>query len=116
MKKIKENYAQSKKELSQPKNKKLKKMSLNLGNSVNNINKGNQNNNIGKTKNGRKFLQTDNDTINGNKFEEEMKINNTENNAYVIFPEIKKGGNNNLSNNNSKRNTKNKIGVSLPAI
>ena len=114
--KIKENYAQSKKELSQPKNKKLKKMSLNLGNSVNNINKGNQNNNIGKTKNGRKFLQTDNDTINGNKFEEEMKINNTENNAYVIFPEIKKGGNNNLSNNNSKRNTKNKIGVSLPAI
>jgi len=114
--KIKENYAQSKKELSQPKNKKLKKMSLNLGNSINNINKGNQNNNIGKTKNGRKFLQTDNDTINGNKFEEEMKINNTENNAYVIFPEIKKGGNNNLSNNNSKRNTKNKIGVSLPAI
>ena len=114
--KIKENYAQSKKELSQPKNKKLKKMSLNLGNSVNNINKGNKNINIGKTKNGRKFLQTDNDTINGNKFEEEMKINNTENNAYVIFPEIKKGGNNNLSNNNSKRNTKNKIGVSLPAI
>ena len=120
--KIKENYSQSKKELAQPKNKKLKRISLNLANKT--IGSKNSKNNTGlnttrKSKiNGRKYLQTENNALNNNNFEEEMKINlNTEGNAYVIFPEIKKGGNTSKEDNsNSKRNTRNKIGVSLPAI
>ena len=97
--KIKENYSQSKQELIQPKNKKLKKMNLNITK------------NFKKTKNSKKYIQTESN-MEENK---EMKITNTETNAYVIFPEIRKSSNN-FMDNNKKKSNRNKNGVSLPII
>ena len=98
--KIKENYSQSKQELTQPKNKKLKKMNLN------NITKNSK-----KLKTTKKFIQTET-SMDGN---EEAKVTNTEANAYVIFPEIRKSRNT-FRDSNRDKDGKNKTGVSLPAI
>ena len=102
--KIKENYSQSKQELMEPKNKKIKKMNLNT---TKNSRKKNNNKKI--------VIQTEN---NIEEFKE-MKVTNTEANAYVIFPEIKKSNNNELRelrDNNKKRSNKNKNGLALPVI
>ena len=102
--KIKENYSQSKQELMEPKNKKIKKMNLNT---TRNSRKKNNNKKI--------VIQTEN---NIEEFKE-MKVTNTEANAYVIFPEIKKSNNNELRelrDNNKKRSNKNKNGLALPVI
>ena len=96
--KIKENYSQSKQELIQPKNKKLKKLNLNITK------------NSRKQKNSKKFIQTESSNNN-----EEMKVTNTEANAYVIFPEIRKSRDSNRDSTD-KRNSTKKIGISLPAI
>ena len=102
--KIKENYSQSKQELMEPKNKKIKKMNLNITK---------KSMNSRKNKTNKKFLQTE-----SNKDEiEEMKITNTEANAYVIFPEIRKSNNEFRDTNNSKkRSNRNKNGLYLPVI
>ena len=97
--KIKENYSQSKQELMEPKSKKIKKMSLN-----------NTKNSRKLKINNKKYIQTES---NMEEFKE-MKVTNTEANAYVIFPEIRKSSNN--FNNSTKRSNKNKNGVSLPVI
>ena len=97
--KIKENYSQSKQELMEPKSKKIKKMSLN-----------NTKNSRKLKINNKKYIQTES---NMEEFKE-MKVTNTESNAYVIFPEIRKSSNN--FNNSTKRSNKNKNGVSLPVI
>ena len=97
--KIKENYSQSKQELMEPKSKKIKKMSLN-----------NTKNSRKLKINNKKYIQTES---NMEEFKE-MKVTNTESNAYVIFPEIRKSSNN--FNNSTKRSKKNKNGVSLPVI
>ena len=97
--KIKENYSQSKQELMEPKSKKIKKMSLN-----------NTKNSRKLKINNKKYIQTES---NMEEFKE-MKVTNTEANAYVIFPEIRKSSNN--FNNSTKRSNTNKNGVSLPVI
>ena len=97
--KIKENYSQSKQELMEPKSKKIKKMSLN-----------NTKNSRKLKINNKKYIQTES---NMEEFKE-MKVTNTESNAYVIFPEIRKSSNN--FNNSTKRSNRSKNGVPLPAI
>ena len=67
--------------------------------------------NFKKTKNSKKYIQTESN-MEENK---EMKITNTETNAYVIFPEIRKSSNN-FMDNNKKKSNRNKNGVSLPII
>ena len=96
--KIKENYSQTKKDLINPKKKTLKKIVINTGN-----------NNMKKSKNKNNLSQTQshmNETGGG-------KINNTEANAYVIFPEIR-ASKNKLKTENKKDN--NNTGFSLPTI
>ena len=97
--KIKENYSQSKQELIQPKNKKLKKLNLNVTK------------NSKKSKASKKFIQTESniDEV------KETKVTNTEANAYIIFPEIRKSSNN-FRDITTKRNSKTKNSLSLPAI
>ena len=97
--KIKENYSQSKQELIQPKNKKLKKLNLNVTK------------NSKKSKGYKKFIQTESniDEV------KEAKVTNTEANAYIIFPEIRKSSNN-FRDITTKRNSKTKNSLSLPAI
>ena len=97
--KIKENYSQSKQELIQPKNKKLKKLNLNVTK------------NSKKSKASKKFIQTESniDEV------KEAKVTNTEANAYIIFPEIRKSSNN-FRDITTKRNSKTKNSLSLPAI
>ena len=97
--KIKENYSQSKQELIKPKNKKLKKLNLNITK------------NSKKPKMSKKFIQTES-SVNSN---EEMKVTNTEANAYIIFPEIR-NNNNNYRDSYREKDNKNKNQLSLPAI
>ena len=98
--KIKENYSQSKQELIKPKNKKLKKLNLNITK------------NSKKPKMSKKFIQTES-SVNSN---EEMKVTNTEANAYIIFPEIRNNNNNNYRDSYREKDNKNKNQLSLPAI
>ena len=67
-----------------------------------------------KMKTTKKFIKTETNM----EPNEEMKVTNTEANAYIIFPEIR--NNNNNSNTykdiNREKDNKNKNQVSLPAI
>ena len=96
--KIKENYSQSKQDLIKPKNKKFKKLNLSMTK------------NSKKMKTNKKFIQTETNM----EPNEEMKVTNTEANAYIIFPEIR--NNNNYRDTNREKDYKNKNQVSLPAI
>ena len=100
--KIKENYSQTKKELINPKSKTIKKMSLNI-----------QDNNGKKNKGSNNFIQTES---NMNETNKSAKINNTESNAYVIFPEIRSTKNKFKNDTTKKKDEKNNTGISLPAI
>ena len=73
---------------------------------LNNITKNSK-----KLKTTKKFIQTET-SMDGN---EEAKVTNTEANAYVIFPEIRKSRNT-FRDSNRDKDGKNKTGVSLPAI
>ena len=99
--KIKENYSQSKQDLIKPKNKKFKKLNLSMTK------------NSKKMKTNKKFIQTETNM----EPNEEMKVTNTEANAYIIFPEIRNNNNNiNYRDTNREKDYKNKNQVSLPAI
>ena len=105
--KIKENYSQTKKELINPKSKMIKKMSINI-----------QDNNGKKIKGGKPNLSNNNfaqTESNMNETNRSGKINNTEANAYVIFPEIR-STKNKFKNEAAKKDAKNNTGISLPAI
>ena len=107
--KIKENYSQTKKELINPKNKIAKKMSINIQNNNSKKIKG-KNGELNGTK--KDFAQTES---NINDESKSGNVNNTESNAYVIFPEIRQSKNK-FKTNTSKRDAKNNTGFSLPAI
>ena len=64
-----------------------------------------------KSKASKKFIQTESniDEV------KEAKVTNTEANAYIIFPEIRKSSNN-FRDIATKRNSKTKNSLSLPAI
>ena len=98
--KIKENYSQTKSELINPKKKMLKKITINTGN-----------NNMKKTKNSNNFSQTDNHMNETGR----SRVNNTESNAYVIFPEIR-ASKNKFKYEVSKKDSKNNTGFALPTI
>ena len=98
--KIKENYSQTKNELINPKKKIIKKMAINTGN-----------NNMKKTKNSNNFSQTESNMNETGR----SKVNNTEANAYVIFPEIR-SNKNKLKYEVSKKDSKNNTGFELPNI
>ena len=103
--KIKENYSQTKKELINPKSKIIKKMNLNIQDNDGKKSKGNKPNNI--------FAQTGSNMNESNK---SAKINNTESNAYVIFPEIRSTKNKFKNDTTKKKDEKNNTGISLPSI
>ena len=103
--KIKENYSQTKKELINPKSKIIKKMNLNIQDNDGKKSKGNKPNNI--------FEQTGSNMNESNK---SAKINNTESNAYVIFPEIRSTKNKFKNDTTKKKDEKNNTGISLPSI
>ena len=51
-----------------------------------------------------------------NETNKSAKINNTESNAYVIFPEIRSTKNKFKNDTTKKKDEKNNTGISLPAI
>ena len=105
--KIKENYSQTKKELINPKSKMIKKMNINIQENNGKKNKGGKSN-----LNNNNFAHTES---NMNETNKSGKINNTESNAYVLFPEIK-SNKNKFKNDTTKKDAKNNTGISLPAI
>jgi len=85
----------------------IKKMSINI-----------QDNNGKKIKGGKPNLSNNNfaqTESNMNETNRSGKINNTEANAYVIFPEIR-STKNKFKNEAAKKDAKNNTGISLPAI
>ena len=78
-----------------------------------------QDNNGKKNKGGKSDLTNNNfvkTEINMNETNKSGNINNTEANAYVIFPEIRSTKNKFKNDTTKKKDIKNNTGVSLPAI
>ena len=86
----------------------IKKMSLNIQDNNGKKSKGSKPNMINNN-----FVQTER---NMNETNKSAKINNTESNAYVIFPEIRSTKNKFKNDTAKKKDTKNNTGISLPAI